>query len=57
VATNWNGVCNDLAKIAEPTLVITGTDDNLYVPHENAIVIASKVPGHGLYRSKMLVMQ
>jgi pimeloyl-ACP methyl ester carboxylesterase len=27
-ATNWNGVCNDLAKIAKPTLVITGTDDN-----------------------------
>jgi pimeloyl-ACP methyl ester carboxylesterase len=27
-ATNSNGVCNDLAKIAKPTLVITGTDDN-----------------------------
>jgi pimeloyl-ACP methyl ester carboxylesterase len=27
-ATNWNGVCNDLVKIAKPTLVITGTDDN-----------------------------
>jgi pimeloyl-ACP methyl ester carboxylesterase len=27
-ATNWNGVCDELARIAKPTLVITGTDDN-----------------------------
>jgi pimeloyl-ACP methyl ester carboxylesterase len=27
-ATNWNGVCNGLAKITKPTLVITGTADN-----------------------------
>ena len=27
-ATNWNGACDELAKIAKPTLVITGTDDN-----------------------------
>ncbi|HEU0144360.1 MAG TPA: alpha/beta hydrolase, partial [Nitrososphaera sp.] len=26
-------------------LVITGTDDNDYVPHENSLVIAGKVPG------------
>jgi pimeloyl-ACP methyl ester carboxylesterase len=44
-STNWNGTCNELAKIAKPTLVIAGTDDNLYVPHANALVIASKVPG------------
>ncbi len=29
-ATNWNGVCDELAKIAKPTLVITGTDDYAY---------------------------
>jgi pimeloyl-ACP methyl ester carboxylesterase len=44
-ATNWNGVCDELAKVAKPTLVITGTDDNAYVPHENSLVIAGKVPG------------
>jgi pimeloyl-ACP methyl ester carboxylesterase len=45
VATNWNGVCDELATVAKPTLVITGTDDNDYVPHENSLVIAGKVPG------------
>jgi pimeloyl-ACP methyl ester carboxylesterase len=44
-ATNWNGVCDELAKVAKPTLVITGTDDNAYEPHENSLVIAGKVPG------------
>jgi pimeloyl-ACP methyl ester carboxylesterase len=44
-ATNWNGVCDELAKVAKPTLVITGTDDNDYEPHQNALVIAGKVPG------------
>ncbi|WP_458719409.1 alpha/beta fold hydrolase [Candidatus Nitrosocosmicus sp. R] len=44
-ATNWNGVCDDLAKIDKPLLTITGTDDNEYVPHENSLVIANKVPG------------
>ncbi len=27
---NWSGVCDDLAKIDKPLLVITGTDDNQY---------------------------
>ena len=44
-ATNWNGVCDELASIAKPMLVITGTDDNQYQPHQNSLVIASKVPG------------
>ena len=44
-ATNWNGVCDELARIAKPTLVITGTDDNDYQPHENSLVIAGKIPG------------
>jgi hypothetical protein len=29
---NWSGACDAEAKIAKPTLVITGTDDNYYVP-------------------------
>ena len=51
-ATNWNGACDALAKIAKPTLVIAGTDDDLYVPHANALVITSKVPGAWLVQIK-----
>jgi hypothetical protein len=29
--TNWSGVYDAEAKLAKPTLVITGTDDNDYV--------------------------
>jgi pimeloyl-ACP methyl ester carboxylesterase len=52
MATNWNGACDDLAKIAKPTLAITGVDDNFLVPHENSLVIASKVPGAWLVQIK-----
>jgi pimeloyl-ACP methyl ester carboxylesterase len=41
----WSGACDELAKLAKPTLVITGTDDNQYQPHENSLVIAEKIPG------------
>ena len=51
-ATNWSGVCDQLAKIAKPTLVIAGTDDNLYVPHANALVIVGKIPGAWLVQFK-----
>jgi pimeloyl-ACP methyl ester carboxylesterase len=51
-ATNWNGACDELAKIAKPTLVITGTDDNNYNPHANALVIAGKIPGAWLVQIK-----
>jgi pimeloyl-ACP methyl ester carboxylesterase len=44
-ATNWNGACDELARIAKPTLVITGTDDNAYIPHGNSLIIAGKIPG------------
>jgi pimeloyl-ACP methyl ester carboxylesterase len=51
-APNWSGACDELAKLAKPTLVIAGTDDNLYVPHANALVIAGKVPGAWLVQFK-----
>jgi pimeloyl-ACP methyl ester carboxylesterase len=51
-AINWSGACEELAKVAKPTLVITGTDDNYYVPHENSLVIAGKVPGAWLVQIK-----
>ena len=51
-ATNWSGACDELAKIAKPTLVITGTDDNNYMPHANALVVAGKIPGAWLIQIK-----
>ena len=51
-ATNWSGACDELAKIAKPTLVVAGTDDNLYVPHANALIIAGKIPGAWLVQIK-----
>ena len=44
-ASNWSGACDEEAKLAKPTLVITGTDDNNYMPHGNALILASKIPG------------
>jgi pimeloyl-ACP methyl ester carboxylesterase len=52
MATNWSGACNELAKIAKPTLVITGTDDNSYTPHANSLIIAGKIPGAWLIQIK-----
>lgn len=33
---NCSGACDELAKIAKLTLVITGTDDNAYQPQVNS---------------------
>jgi pimeloyl-ACP methyl ester carboxylesterase len=52
VAPNWNGACDEEAKLAKPTLVITGTDDNDYVPHGNTLILASKIPGAWLVQIK-----
>jgi pimeloyl-ACP methyl ester carboxylesterase len=49
---NWNGACDELAKLAKPTLVITGTDDNLYQPYVNSLKIAEKIPGAWLVQIK-----
>jgi pimeloyl-ACP methyl ester carboxylesterase len=51
-ATNWSGACEQLAKLAKPMLVITGTDDNYYVPHGNALILAGKIPGAWLAQIK-----
>jgi pimeloyl-ACP methyl ester carboxylesterase len=50
--TNWSGACDAEAKLAKPTLVIAGTDDNDYMPHGNALVLASKIPGAWLVQIK-----
>jgi pimeloyl-ACP methyl ester carboxylesterase len=52
MASNWNGACDDLAKIDKPLLVITGTDDNEYVPHTNSLTIVNAVPGAWLAQIK-----
>jgi pimeloyl-ACP methyl ester carboxylesterase len=49
---NWSGACDELAKLAKPTLVITGTDDNLYQPHVNSLKIVEKIPGAWLVQIK-----
>jgi pimeloyl-ACP methyl ester carboxylesterase len=49
---NWSGACDKLAKIAKPTLVITGTDDNNYQPHVNSLKIVEKIPGAWLIQIK-----
>lgn len=50
--TNWSGACDEEAKLAKPTLVITGTDDNDYMPHGNALILAGKIPGAWLVQIK-----
>ena len=40
-----------LAKISNPVLIITGTDD-IVVPTQNSLVIAGKIPGAWLIQIK-----
>ena len=49
---NWSGACDELAKTARPTLVMTGTDDNNYQPHVNSLKIVEKIPGAWLVQIK-----
>lgn len=49
---NWSGACDELTKLAKPTLVITGTDDTKYQPYVNSLKIAEKIPGAWLVQIK-----
>jgi pimeloyl-ACP methyl ester carboxylesterase len=49
---NWSGACDELAKLDKPTLIITGTDDNMYQPHVNSLKIVEKIPGAWLVQIK-----
>lgn len=51
LALNWNGVCDQLTKISQPTLIITGTKD-VAVPAPNSLVLAQKIPGAWLVQIK-----
>jgi pimeloyl-ACP methyl ester carboxylesterase len=44
-STNWSGVCSQLTKISQPTLVLTGTEDGSIPGPANSIIIAGKIPG------------
>lgn len=49
---NRDGTCEKLAKLDKPTLVITGTDDNMYQPYVNSLKIVEKIPGAWLVQIK-----
>jgi pimeloyl-ACP methyl ester carboxylesterase len=49
---NWSGACVELAKLAKPMLVITGTDDDKYQPYVNSLKIVERIPGAWLVRIK-----
>ena len=49
---NWSGACDELAKQAKPTLVITGTDDDKYQPYVNSLKIVEEIPGAWLVQIK-----
>ena len=51
MATNWSGVCDELSKISNPVLIITGTDD-VVVPTQNSLIIAGKIPASWLTQIK-----
>jgi pimeloyl-ACP methyl ester carboxylesterase len=44
-STNCSGVCNQLTKLSQPTLVLTGTEDINIPGPANSIIIAGKIPG------------
>jgi pimeloyl-ACP methyl ester carboxylesterase len=41
---DWDGVCDRLPTITQPTLLITGTDDIL-TPPQNSLNMVQKIPG------------
>jgi pimeloyl-ACP methyl ester carboxylesterase len=49
---NWSGACVELAKLAKPMLVITGTDDDKYQPYVNSLKIVDRIPGAWLVQIK-----
>jgi pimeloyl-ACP methyl ester carboxylesterase len=49
--TKWNGTCDRLASITQPTMVLVGTDDVLTVP-ANSILITERIPGAWLVQIK-----
>jgi pimeloyl-ACP methyl ester carboxylesterase len=51
LSKNWNGVCDKITKLSQPTLIITGTED-VAVPSHNSLILIDKFREPGLYKSK-----
>jgi pimeloyl-ACP methyl ester carboxylesterase len=51
LSKNWNGVCDKITKLSQPTLIITGTED-VAVPSHNSLILVDKFREPGLYKSK-----
>jgi pimeloyl-ACP methyl ester carboxylesterase len=51
LSKNWSGVCNLISKIAEPTLIITGTED-VAVSANNSLILVQKIPNAWLVQIK-----
>lgn len=48
----WSGMCDGLATLDKPTLVMTGIDDIKYQPYVNSLKIVEKIPGSWLVQVK-----
>lgn len=44
LSKDWTGICDEIRKITQPTLIITGTKD-VAVPSKNSLILANKIPG------------
>ncbi len=51
LSKNWNGVCDKITKLSQPTLIITGTED-VAVPSHNSLILVDKIPGAWLVQIK-----
>jgi pimeloyl-ACP methyl ester carboxylesterase len=48
---NWTGTCADLSNVAQPTLVIVGTED-IFTPARNSLMIVDEIPAAWLIQIK-----
>jgi len=44
LSTNWSGVCDLLQEGTNPSLIITGTEDEA-IPSGNSLILVDKIPG------------
>ena len=47
LSTNWSGVCDLLQKVTNPSLIITGIEDDA-IPSGNSLILVDKIPGSWL---------
>jgi len=44
LSTTWSGVCDLLQEVTNPSLIITGTEDEA-IPSGNSLILVDKIPG------------